>query len=103
MSAGVQAVKSDNSSGAGADAPQDGASGRGEMSRRPRRLLRSVVLVPVVAGLVTQRGSLLSAADRISALSPAWLVLALGAETVSFLAAAELPHHLLAGNGIPID
>jgi hypothetical protein len=47
--------------------------------------------------LVSQRGSLLSATARLGRISTVWLALALGAETVSFLAAAELQHHLLAG------
>ena len=69
-----------------------------------RRLLHIVVVLPVVtAVLVSQRSSLLSAADRIGGLSPAWLLLALGAETVSFLAAAELQHHLLASTGTRVD
>jgi uncharacterized membrane protein YbhN (UPF0104 family) len=70
---------------------------------RSRRLLQAVVTVPVAIVLVTHRASLLSAAGRLGRISPFWLALALGAETVSFLAAAELQHHLLAGTGARVD
>jgi hypothetical protein len=59
-------------------------------------------VIAVVVVLVSQRASLLSAAGRLGRVSPAWLMLALGAETASYLAAAELQHHLLAGTGVRV-
>jgi hypothetical protein len=70
---------------------------------RSRRPLRAVITVPIAVALVSQRASLLSAANRLGRISPVWLALSLGAETVSFLAAAELQHHLLAGIGARVD
>jgi uncharacterized membrane protein YbhN (UPF0104 family) len=73
------------------------------MSKPTKGVFRAAIAVPVVVVLVSQRSSLLSATDRLGRLSPAWLTLALGAEAVSFLAAAELQHHLLAGTGVRVD
>jgi uncharacterized membrane protein YbhN (UPF0104 family) len=103
VSAGVRPVESSDTRRAGGDAPQASTARPPTDWRRTRRVLRAAAAVPVVVVLVSQRGSLLSASKRIGGLSPAWLVLALGAETVSFLAAAELQHYLLASTGIRVD
>jgi hypothetical protein len=66
-------------------------------------VLRVAVAVPIVIAVASQRGSLAEALVRVRHISPAWLALALGAEVVSFLAAAELQHLLLAGAGARVD
>src|ERR1700730_7376925 len=76
---------------------------RSNRSNRSRLLLRVVVAVPIVIVLASQRRSLTSAAQRLGRVSPAWVALAVGAEIVSFFAAAELQHHLLAGAGTRVD
>jgi uncharacterized membrane protein YbhN (UPF0104 family) len=103
MSAGVRPIRSSRSSRERGDAPDDAAARQPAYGRRSRLLLRALVTTAVVVALVSQRRSLLSASDRLGRISPAWLVLALGAETVSYLAAAELQHHLLASTGIRVD
>jgi putative heme transporter len=79
------------------------AAGRGVAGRRGRLLLRAVVAAAVVVAVASQRASLLSASARLGRVSPAWLALALGAETASYLAAAERQHHLLAGAGVLVS
>ena len=73
------------------------------MGRRIRLLLRLAAVPPIVVGLVTQRGSLAAAAARIGRLSPWWFMMAIALETVSFVAAAELQHHLLVRCGFRVD
>ena len=85
------------------DAAESAVARRAKACRPSRRLLRAVITVPIAIVLVSERASLLSAADRLGRISPLWLALSLGAETVSFLAAAELQHHLLAGTGARVD
>jgi putative heme transporter len=79
------------------------AAGRGVAGRRCRLVLEAVVAVGVVVAVASQRASLLSASARLGRVSPAWLALAVGAETASYLAAAELQHHLLAGAGVRVS
>jgi hypothetical protein len=50
----------------------------------------ALVAVLVAMVLASLRGWLLSATGLLGRISPAWLALALGAEIMSFLAAAEL-------------
>jgi|SRR5579864_3260432 len=78
-------------------------AGRGGAGRRCRLVLRAAGLAAVVVAVASQRASLLSASARLGRVSPAWLALALGAETASYLAAAELQHHLLAGAGVRVS
>src|ERR1700694_49988 len=100
MSAGVRPVKSSTSSRARGDAPEDVATRPGAAGRRSRLLLRAIVATAIVVVLISQRGSLVSASDRLGRVSPAWLVLALGAETASHLAAAQPPPPLPARTGL---
>jgi uncharacterized membrane protein YbhN (UPF0104 family) len=72
------------------------------MRRATHLLLRSFGAAAVVGVLASQRASLLSASDRLGRVSLAWLLVALAAETASYLAAAELQHHLLASNGVRV-
>jgi uncharacterized membrane protein YbhN (UPF0104 family) len=72
-------------------------------SHRRRCVLRVVVAIAIVVVVASQRRSLVAATDRLGQVAPAWLVLAVAAEAVSFLAAAELQHQLLAGTGTRVD
>jgi uncharacterized membrane protein YbhN (UPF0104 family) len=101
MNAGVRPVET-TMNGLAANDGSKGHSAQGPAGGLFRLLLRTVVVIAVVVVLVSQRASLLSAAGRLGRVSPAWLVLALGAETASYLAAAELQHHLLAGTGVRV-
>jgi hypothetical protein len=65
-------------------------------------VLRALVATAGVVVVVSQRASLLSASGRLGRISPAWLVVALGAETASYVAAAELQHQLLGSTGVRV-
>ncbi|MDQ1391505.1 MAG: putative heme transporter [Acidimicrobiaceae bacterium] len=71
--------------------------------RRSRLVVRIVLALLILIAVDSQRRSLLSATDRLGRLSPAWLALAVAAEILSFVAAAELQHHLLVGTGARVD
>jgi uncharacterized membrane protein YbhN (UPF0104 family) len=103
MSAGICSVGSNESCRARRKAPQIVVARRPKAWHRFGLVLRAIVAVPIVLVLASQRRSFLSATDRLGRISLAWLALALGAEMVSFLAAAELQHHLLAGAGARVD
>jgi len=102
MNAGGRPVRSTNNSPATGDAQRGAAARRGPAGRRPRLLLRTCIATAAVVVLVSHRASLLSASDRLGRVSPAWLVVALGAEAASYVAAAELQHHLLACTGVRV-
>ena len=102
MNAGVRLVKSTKSSTAGVDTQKDGAARSGMAGRRSRLVLRSLLATAAGVVLVSHRASLLSASHRLGRVSPAWLVLALAAEATSYLAGAELQHHLLASTGVRV-
>ena len=102
MNAGGRPAKTTSSGAATFDTRPGGATRSGSAGRRSRLVLRALVGTAVVLVLVTQRASLLSAADRLGCVSPGWLLLALGAETASYLAAADLQHHLLASTGVRV-
>ncbi|MDQ1418001.1 MAG: putative heme transporter, partial [Acidimicrobiaceae bacterium] len=70
---------------------------------RSRLVVRIVLALLILIAVYSQRRSLLSATDRLGRLSPAWLALAVAAEILSFVAAAELQHHLLVGTGARVD
>ena len=74
-----------------------------DRSHRWRLLARVLTAFLVLIAVASQRRSLLAATHRLGRLSPAWLALAIGAEILSFLAAAELQHHLLVGTGTRVD
>jgi putative heme transporter len=103
MGAGVWPGRSTKSSRARSAAAEVTVARRSQARHRCRYLLRVGVAVAFVVVVASQRHSLLAATDRLGRVSPAWLVLAVAAETVSFLAAAELQHQLLAGTGTRVD
>ena len=57
----------------------------------------------VAIAVNSQRHTLTDAFRRLGRLSPGWLLAALAVETVSFVVAAELQHHLLAAGGVRLD
>ena len=103
MGAGLWPGRSSKSSRARGGAPEVAVARWPQAWHRCRCLLQFVVAVAFVVVVVSQRHSLLAATDRLGRVSPAWLVLAVAAETVSFVAAAELQHQLLAGTGTRVD
>jgi uncharacterized membrane protein YbhN (UPF0104 family) len=66
-------------------------------------VVRFASALSILIAVASQRHSLLSALQRLGRLSPAWLAVAVAAEIVSFMAAAELQHHLLVGTGTRVD
>jgi uncharacterized membrane protein YbhN (UPF0104 family) len=103
MGAGVWPGRSNKSSRARSRDPAVAVARRPQAWHRCRWLLRVVGALALIVVVVSQRHSLLAATDRLGRVSPAWLVLAVAAETFSFLAAAELQHQLLAGTGTRVD
>ena len=67
-----------------------------------RAVFRTAVAVAVAILLLPERHTLLEGARRLSRISPMWLLLAVAAEVVAFLAAAELQRLLLAAIGVDI-
>jgi hypothetical protein len=67
-----------------------------------RAAFRTAVAVAVAVLLLPERHTLLDGARRLSRISPMWLLLAVAAEVVAFLAAAELQRLLLAAIGVDI-
>jgi uncharacterized membrane protein YbhN (UPF0104 family) len=64
------------------------------------RRLQAAAAGAVIVAIFLQRRSLLAAVGRFGRVAPAWLAVALAAELVSYLAAAELERRLLAAGGI---
>jgi uncharacterized membrane protein YbhN (UPF0104 family) len=72
-------------------------------NRRHRRsVFRAAVALAVAVLLLPERHTLLEGVRRLSRISPSWLLLAVAAEVVAFLAAAELQRRLLAAVGFDI-
>jgi uncharacterized membrane protein YbhN (UPF0104 family) len=70
--------------------------------RHGRTVFRAAVAVAVALLLLPERHTLLEGARRLSHISPVWFLLAVAAEVVSFLAAAELQRLLLADVGVDV-
>ncbi|MCW3036527.1 MAG: hypothetical protein JWM17_1839, partial [Actinobacteria bacterium] len=70
--------------------------------RHGRTVFRAAVAVAVALLLLPERHTLLEGARRLSHISPVWFLLAVAAEVVSVLAAAELQRLLLADVGVDV-
>ena len=84
-----------------------GVTGSKVATKGTRRHLRAAFRVAlagaVAVALVPERHTFIDGVRRLSRLSPAWLLVAVATEAISFLAAAELQRRLLAAVGVDID